>query len=161
MNRHERILERKGSMGNRHGRKLEKYSESFNENFMFFFRLSRRGLISFCGERIVIESTNDPKLTAKHCFRLFEDGRYTMGRVIQCRQPNILRHVLMGKKGWGLWTKEWGLGISECDFTQESIMEEFHKRSIVVPKCFMEEFLNRIWKCRLMRYERTLKELGY
>ena len=157
MNRHERILERKGSMGNRHGRKLEKYSESFNENFMFFFRLSRRGLISFCGERIVIESTNDPKLTAKHCFRLFEDGRYTMGRVIQCRQPNILRHVLMGKKGFSLWCNQWAEGVGQGLFSREEILFEFDLRSVVIPECFMIQLEKAIGK--VTRFTNSQKPL--
>lgn len=147
-------------MPNRHGRKLEKYSDGFNENFRFFFLLSRRGLIEFCGEKIVVLPSNDRKLTAKHCFRLFEDGRYGREKVVECCQPNVMRHVLMGKKGWGLWTREFSLGIADCDFRKDEIMEEFHEMKIQVPKCFMDEFENRIWKCKLMRYERTLRELG-
>lgn len=160
MNRHERIMERKGPMGNRHDRKLEKYSDGFNENFKFFFLLSRRGLITFCGERIVVEVTKDQKLTARHCFKLFEDGRYKNGKTIECCQPNILRHVLMGKKGWGLWTAEWSAGIAECSFTEQEIMNGFIDRGIDVPKCFMDEFDNRIWKFKKIRHEKTLVELG-
>lgn len=148
MNKHERIVLRKGDMGDRHQRKLEKYSEGFNENFLFFFRLSHRGLIEFCGERIVVEKTDDPKMTAKHCFKLFEDGHYGREKVVKCRQPNIMRHVLMGKKGWGLFSGEWSKGVGERLFRKEEILEEFHKRDIVIPKCFMHEFDNRIEKAK-------------
>lgn len=141
---------RKGQMGNRHDRKLEKYSDGFNENFRFFFLLSRRGLIDFCGERIAIEKTNDRKMTARHCFKLYEDGRYGMGKTIQCCQPNIMRHVMMGKKGWGLWRGQWSEGVGHRLFRKEDIMEEFEKRSIVIPDCFMKEFDNAIEKEKRM-----------
>jgi len=154
-------MQRKGGMGSRHDRKMEKYSNGFNENFKFFFLLSRRGLIDFCGERITVYPTSDKKMTSRHCFRLFEDGRYGQGKRIECCQPNVLRHVLMGKKGWGLWSGEWSLGISECNFTKQDIMEEFSKRRIVIPKCFVEELDNRIWKFKKKRYESALMSFGF
>ena len=148
MNKHERIMQRKGGMGSRHDRKMEKFSDGFNGNFMFFFLLSRTGLIDFCGERVTVHPTNDRRMTSRHCFRLFEDGRYGQGRKIECCQPNILRHVLMGKKGWGLWRTQWSQGIGQRPFRKEEIMEEFEKKNIRIPDCFMVEFDKAIEKNR-------------
>lgn len=142
----ERLKEKSRSLGTRHDRKLKKYSEGFNENFRFFFLLSRRGLIDFCGERINILSSSDRTLTAKHCFKLFEDGRYGREKVIECNHPNVMRHVMMGKKGFSLWVREYSMGISEGSFTRQEILEEFEKRNIVIPDCFMLQFDNSIKK---------------
>jgi hypothetical protein len=142
----ERLKERSLVLGTRHGRKLKKYSQGFNDNFTFFFLLSRRGLIDFCGERIVVERSTDPTMTAKHCFRLFEDGFYGKTKVIECYHPNVMKHVMMGKKGWGLWSNELSMGIASGDFTKREILGEFESRSISIPECFMTEFENRIIK---------------
>lgn len=61
----------------------------------------------------------------KFCFKLFEDGKYkdqldsNKPIVIKTRHPNIVYSVIKGKKSWGLWVKEWGMGIAECNFSQE------------------------------------------
>jgi len=142
----ERLKEKSRSLGNRHDRKLKKYSEGFNENFRFFFLLSRRGLIDFCGERINILSSSDRTLTAKHCFKLFEDGRYGREKVIECNHPNVMRHVMMGKKGWSLWCNTWGAGCGDRTFHKKDILEEFHKKDIHIPDCFMLQLEKTIEK---------------
>ena len=149
MNRQEQIIKRKQGMPNRHGRKLEKYSSGFNENFLFFFRLTRNGLIDFCGERIDVYPTSDRKFTAKYCFRLFEDGFYGKAKRIECYQPNVLRSVLMGKKGWGLWSKEYAMGIASGDFTKREVLSTFEDNGVTIPECFMNEFDNKIVKFAL------------
>lgn len=146
MNRHERILQRKGSMGNRHNRKLEKFSDSFNENFKFFFLLSRKNIGSFCGEKVTVIPSSDRKMTARYCFRLFEDGAYSKGKPIECCQPNILWHAIVGKKGWGLWRSQWSEGIGQRLFRKEEITEEFSVRNLEIPECFMVEFDKNIEK---------------
>lgn len=142
----ERLKEKSRSLGTRHDRKLKRYSEGFNENFRFFFLLSRRGLIDFCGERINILPSSDRTMTAKQCFKLFEDGRYGREKTIECVHPNIMRHVMMGKKGWSLWVREWGMGIVEGSFTRREILEEFNIKGVHIPDCFMLQFDNSIRK---------------
>jgi hypothetical protein len=46
------------------------------------------------------------------------------------------------------------MGIAECSFTKEEILDEFKLLGIDIPKCFMEEFDNRIQKMKRIRYER-------
>lgn len=133
-------------MGSRHDRKMEKFSDSFNENFMFFFKLSRTGLIDFCGERIVVHPSKDRKMTSRHCFRLFEDGRYGQGKHIESCQPNILKHVLMGKKGYSLWCNQWSEGIAQGLFSKEEILREFELRGVIIPECFLIQFEKSIDK---------------
>ncbi len=142
----ERLKEISRSLGSRHDRKLKKYSKGFNDNFTFFFLLSRRGLIDFCGEKIVVERSMDPTMTAKHCFKLFEDGFYGKTKIIECYHPNVMKHVMMGKKGFSLWVREWSMGISEGSFRKQEILEEFEKRNIYIPNCFMLQFDNAIEK---------------
>lgn len=142
----ERLKEKSRILGTRHDRKLKKYSEGFNENFKFFFLLSRRGLIDFCGERIHVTPSNDRTLTSKHCFRLFEDGRYGKEKVIECFHPNVMRHVMMGKKGWSLWCNQWSEGVGQGLFRKEEILEEFRIRNISIPDCFMLQFDKAIEK---------------
>lgn len=153
MERHQRIQQKAAEVGSRHHRKLGKFSQGFNENFMFFFLLSRRGLIDFCGERILVEHDVDGP-GAKMCFKHFEDGKYSMGRVITSRHPNVMRHVLMGKKGFGLWVREWSGGISEGSFKKQDILDEFATRGISIPDCFMQEFENAIYKATLKMMEK-------
>lgn len=151
MSRIERIKEKLKVIGPRHHRKLGRFSDGFNDNFKFFFLLSKSGLIHFCGEKIDVEfDVNGP--SSKMCFRQFEDGMYR-GKNIITRHPNITYHVLMGKKGWGLWSKEWSQGISEGSFRKKDILEEFSIRGIKIPDCFMKEFDNNILKYTLFRMD--------
>ena len=153
----ERLKTISRSLGSRHDRKLKKYSEGFNENFKFFFLLSRRGLIDFCGERINILPSSDRTMTSKHCFKLFEDGRYGREKVIECNHPNIMRHVMMGKKGWSLWCNQWSEGVGQGLLRKEEILEIFHEKEVHIPDCFMLQFENTIRKEKLKYYDQTLE----
>jgi len=55
---------------------------------------------------------------------------------------------LIGKKGWGLWIKQWSQGIGEGTFTKYEILMEFEKRNIVIPKPLMKDFEHNILKER-------------
>lgn len=131
--------------GSRHERKLKKYSESFNQNFKFFLEINRKGLITFCGSVIEIEFDVNG-FSSKDVFKKFEDGFYSKKEIIKSRHPNIVKSVLIGKKGWGLWRKQWSEGIRDGSFTRYEILEEFSKLKIEIPDCFMKEFLNAIYK---------------
>lgn len=122
--------------------------------FFFFFFINRKGLINFCGTPTdVIYDPNGPD--CKEGFRLYEDGHFKNGKVVTSRHPNILRSVLIGKKGWGLWVKEWTDGISEWSFTKEEVLGEFDKLNIQIPEPLLKDFenvLNKKLKNRNLKY---------
>jgi len=146
-------------IGTKHQRKLKKFSDSFNEKFNFFLKCRKSNLIDFCGEKIeVVFDINSP--CAKECFRLFEDGYYSKGKnILKSKHPNILKNVIEGKKGWGLWLNEWSLGISECNFTKEEILNIFKIKNITIPESFLIDFENRILKYKIKRNENELKRI--
>lgn len=116
--------------------------------FNFFYQINRSGLITFCGSNI--ESRNkivfDPNGDeGKYCFRKIENGQYKPDEEIKTRHPNILRSVLIGKKGWGLFVNEWSMGISEGSFLKREILEEFSNRKIDIPRSLFIDFENRIY----------------
>lgn len=129
--------------------------------FNFFYLLNRRKLIDFCGSNIiVIYDRNGPDV--KECFRLYEDGFYKRGSIpIITRHPNILKSVLIGKKGWGLWLDQWTDGIVECSFTKDDILNEFKTRSIYIPDPFILEFDKLIEKKKIKRNDYYLKIIEY
>ena len=117
-------------------------------------------MIEFCGEDVNIRSDKNSNriVCAKEGFRLFEDGQFSH-RAINSKHPNILRAVIIGKKGWGLWVNQWAEGINEWSFTKEEILNEFKIRDIVIPKSFLIDFENRIEKLRQKRLEDHWEEL--
>ena len=123
--------------------------------FDFFLKSSRSGILEFCGSGINVESnSNSPD--SKFCFRKYENGHSDW---YITRHPNILYHVVRGKKSFGLWVKQWSEGIAECSFTKEDIIQEFTDKNIVIPKGLMKSFDDSIWKEKQKRYERDLREL--
>jgi hypothetical protein len=149
----DRIEERKKIIGSRHVRKLRKYSDNFNTIFNFFLIINRKEIITFCGSQTIVHFDKNGK-SAKECFRLYEDGYYR-NREIITYQPNILKSVLISKKGWGLFVNEWSSGISESLFSLEEILSEFN--GISIPKPLLEDFLNSIEKKKITRNDK-LKE---
>lgn len=110
----------------------------------------KSGLIDFCGERVDVEfDVSGP--CGRECFRMFEDGQYNKNNraKIRTRHPNIVKMVIEGKKGWGLWINQWSEGISEGSFTKNEILNEFEIRNITIPESFRQDFENRIWRYRL------------
>lgn len=87
-------------------RKLKKYSDGFNEKFLFFLRSYRCGILTFCGS--IVEVDYDERYSGKESFRMFDDGQFKNKNPIS-RHPNILRCVIIGKKSWGLWLDRWNL----------------------------------------------------
>ena len=126
--------------------------------FIFFFQVNRRGLITFCGS--IIEVEFDPnEVSGKECFRLYEDGYYKGGKTIITRHPNIVKSVLIGKKGWGLWVDQWTEGIVDWTFTKEELLNEFVKVNIEIPESFLKDFENTIEKKKRIRNLKYLEEL--
>jgi hypothetical protein len=91
----------------------------------------RTGLITFCGVNVEVDFDIDGS-DGKFGFREYDNGRFKHMNPIS-RHPNILRSVIIGKKGWGLWVEQWSQGIVDWTFTKEEILEEFIKRDIVIP----------------------------
>lgn len=116
--------------------------------FSFFFQVTRKNITTFCGSdvenrnRIVFDPSGDD---AKFCFRKIENGQYKPGEEIRTRHPNILKNVLTGKSGWGLWLNEWASGISEGSFTKYEILKEFEDKKIEIPRSLFIDFENRIY----------------
>lgn len=121
--------------------------------FEFFYKIHRTGLITFCGVNVEVDfdiNGNDSKYT----FREYDNGYYKFTNPIT-RHPNILKSVIIGKKGWGLWVKLWSEGIAEGTFTKYEILNEFKIRGIDIPESLMLEFENSIWKERLKYFEKN------
>ena len=78
---------------------------------------------------------------------MFDDGYFKNKKII-CRQSNVLKCVLIGKKSWGLFLNMWAEGVAEWSFSKEEILEEFEKRGIKIPDSFILDFDNRIKKYR-------------
>ena len=83
----------------------------------------------------------------------FDNGLYK-NKTIYTRHPNIVNGVIKGKKSWGLWVKEWGMGISECNFTKLEVLRNFEEYDIIIPNSFLKELDIRIGKEKIKRYER-------
>ena len=90
-------------------------------------------------------------VSGKECFRLYEDGFYKGGKAIITRHPNIVKSVLIGKKGWGLWKDQWIDGIVDWSFTKEDILNEFTKRNIEIPDSLMIDFEKTLLKKKIKR----------
>lgn len=131
--------------------------------FTFFLQVNRTGLITFCGSNI--EERNKIVFSpegedGKYCFRKFENGQYKEGVPIITRHPNILKSVLIGKKGWGLWRDQWTDGIVEWSFTREEILNEFFDKNIEIPESFLKEFDDFIEKKKEIRNKNYSEFLG-
>ena len=152
------LKEISGRIGNRHQRKLKTYSNGFNEKFSFFLNGYRKKLFDFCGENINIEfDINSPN--AKESFRMYDDGYFKKSSVIKTSQPNLLKCVILGKKGWGLWLNQWTDGIADWTFTKEEILNEYIKINLDIPESFMNDFNNRLEKKKILRNQKYLENL--
>lgn len=108
-------------------------------------KVNRTGLITFCGSNVEVQFDIDGP-SGKETFKFFEDGKYSKTSIIKTKHPNIVKSVITGKKGWGLWRKQWSEGIREGSFLKQDIFDEFSSRGIIIPESFLQEFLNSIYK---------------
>jgi hypothetical protein len=128
--------------------------------FTFFLQSYKKGLITFCGspiDNIVFDPDGDE---AKYCFRKLENGQYKNGQKIVTRHPNIVKGVISGKKGWGLWRDQWTDGIAEWTFTRDEILNEFFENKIEIPEPLIKEFDDFLKRKIDKRNERELERLG-
>ncbi len=99
--------------------------------FNFYLKIYRSGIITFCGVGVDVDfDVNGSE--GKFAFREYDNGRFKYKTPIS-RHPNILRGVIIGKKGWGLWCDQWTEGIVDWSFTEEEILGEFDKLGIIIP----------------------------
>lgn len=125
--------------------------------FNFYLSIYRSGLIDFCGVGVEVDfDVNGHE--GKFSFREYDNGRFKNKTPIS-RHSNILRGVIIGKKGWGLWCKEYSSGISDCLFTKDEIHEEFTSRGIKIPEPLMIEWDKLIHKMKIKRNEVELERL--
>jgi hypothetical protein len=106
--------------------------------FNFYLSVYRSGLITFCGVEVNVDFDVNGS-DGKFGFREYDNGRFKFKTPVS-RHPNILRGVIIGKKGWGLWVEQYSQGIVDWSFTKEEILEEFSKRNIEVPEPLMLEW---------------------
>lgn len=125
--------------------------------FEFYFRITRTGLINFCGDIVKVNFDVNGS-DGKFSFREYDNGRFKNTIPIS-RHPNILKSVLIGKKGWGLWVSQWTEGIVDWTFTKEEILKEFTDRNIEIPEPLMLEWDKLIIKKKQIRNENYLKTL--
>src|SRR6478735_6105525 len=116
-----RISEKRKLIKSKKERRLMKYSDNFNEMFNFFLNGYRKDILSFCGTDVIVKFNNNSD-DAKFSFRLFDNGKFK-GKDIESIHSNILRAVIIGKKSWGLFCREWASGIADCDFSKCEIIE--------------------------------------
>jgi len=109
----------------------------------------RSGLITFCGVKVQVNFDVDGS-DGKFGFREYDNGRFK-GKTPVSRHPNILRSVIIGKKGWGLLVSEWSSGIGSGLFTKYEFFELFKKCDIEIPDSLLNEFNNSVWRERFKR----------
>ena len=157
----ERIEKTKNKCGSRNHRKLQKYSEKFNEIFNFFLQSYRSGILTFCGCDVKVEfDVNSDE--GKFCFRKFENGEIKIHNLKSCH-PNILKGVIVGKKSFGLHLDMWTDGIVECSFTKDEILGQFYEKGIKIPESFLLDFDNTILRKKVKKNDfeiDRLKKLG-
>ena len=125
--------------------------------FDFYLSIYRSDIITFCGVSVDVDFDVNGS-DGKFGFREYDNGRFKYRTPIS-RHPNILKGVITGKKGWGLWLNTWAEGIVDWSFTKEEILEEFTKRNIEIPESLMRDFDNRIDQLKKIRNEKYLSEL--
>lgn len=149
----QKIDHNKNLNGTRKVKKLKKYSNKFNEMFEFYYKIYRTGLITFCGSNVDVDFDINGG-DCKYTFREYDNGCFKHFNPIS-KHPNILKSVIIGKKGWGLWVKLYSEGIGEGVFTKYEILNEFKIRDIEIPKSMMVEFENAIWLERIKYCEKN------
>ena len=125
--------------------------------FDFYLKVYRSGLITFCGVDVQVDFDVNGS-DGKFGFREYDNGRFK-NRTPVSRHPNVLRSVIIGKKGWGLWIEQWSQGIVEWSFTKDEILQEFIKRDITIPEPLMIEWDKLIERKKIKRNQKYLDSL--
>lgn len=70
-----------------------------------------------------------------------------------------MKSVIVGKKSLGLWIDQWSDGVVDNSFSIEEILKEFSNKKIEIPKSFLLDFNNRIYKKKLIKFELEINRL--
>lgn len=135
-------------------KRRKRYTDNFNKIFWFFLRSYRCGILSFCGSEVNVSFDINSE-EGKFCFRSYDNGEYKLTIPIT-RHPNILKGVIIGKKGWGLFVKETTEGITEFLFTKNEILDQFKENNIKIPDCLLLDFEKTLRKKWLLKHEKGL-----
>jgi len=122
--------------------------------FDFYLSVYRTGLITFCGVGVNVDFDVNGS-DGKYGFREYDNGRFKFKTPIS-RHPNILRGVIIGKKGWGLTVKTWSEGIGSGLFTKYEFFELFNGCGIEIPESLIIEFNNSVYNERIKREKEQL-----
>lgn len=147
----------KKTKGTKKHRKLQRYSEKFNEIFTFFLMSYRTGILTFCGSDVKVEYDKDGD-DSKFCFRKFENGEIKIHN-LKSRHPNTLKGVIVGKKSWGLWLDQFTDGICEGSFTKDEILGQFCEKGIKIPEPFLLDFDNTLLRKKIKRNDIEIDRL--
>ena len=142
--RFEELKQRNKKIGSRHTRKIEKFSDRFNIIFNFFLVCYRKKILIFAGEKVEVLFDIDAPC-ARGTFRRYDDGQYKLKDIVS-RHPNITTAIIIAKKSWGLFLKQWSEGIREGSFRKQEILDIFKNENIEIPESFLKEFENLIYK---------------
>lgn len=126
--------------------------------FDFYLSVYRSGLITFCGVGVEVDFDVNGS-DGKFGFREYDNGRFKLKTPVS-RHPNILRGVIIGKKGWGLWVEQWSQGIVDWSFTKEEILKEFSSRNIEIPEPLMLEWDKLLERKRKQRNQTYFENLS-
>ena len=122
--------------------------EKFLKIFRFFLKSYNADLLTFNGS-VPVKIVFDKKaLDAKICFTAYNNGEYSdteLTEGIKTIHPNVLKAVIEGKKGWGLWLQQWTDGIASFDFEEIEILGMFIKRNIEIPDQLLLDF-RKTWR---------------
>lgn len=117
--------------------------------FSFFLKSYRCKILDFCGVEVKTRFDINQE-EGKFCFRKFDNGEYSKDFIyndgIPTRHNNILRGVIIGKKGWGLFVDITTDGIIEGCFTEKEVLQQFEDNGIKIPECLLQDFRNRKYK---------------
>lgn len=133
---------------------------SFLELFNFFLKSYRNGIIDFSGSYPIKVRFDKSAKDAKFCFTAYNNGEYSnknLEKGIKTKHPNILRAVIEGKKGWGLWNQTWAEGVAENLFKEEEILKEFENHNIKIPDNLLQDFRNTVLKKRKILFYNKFK----
>lgn len=135
-------------ISNKSSRKLRKLDKNISDKLLnyynFFIKSVEANILDFCGSNIKIEY-NKVSYNALITYRLYETGKYKNQDVIECAEPDLLKKVITGKKGWGLWVDQWSDGIAEGTFTKAEILKQFADNNIEIPESLLKDFNYKVY----------------
>jgi len=119
----------------------------FLKIFNFYVNGYKKQIFDFCGTDIKT-LYKENAYCSKIMFKKYDNGDVPLDELehgIYTSEPELLRCVILGKKGWGLWMQEWCKGISEFLFTEDEILNIFKNKNIEIPESLLVDF-KKTWR---------------